>query len=290
VQPEFDPPTARRHFTVIASDYVTQVLMAEALKRVALLAPGLSFDVRPTHAAMAQDLDQGRVDLLVAPAHLTLPDHPQQLLFEDTYPRRRLRAERRAGRGHHGGAVRADGPCGLPGRTGHESVVRAVVRQPAWGQPPCQIPVHAVRGCGDANTGDAGTVTATLNGSPFFNYSGSFIAVVSFLEGRGVPVTLRPGPNYLAVSGSVGGCGTSDCRQRVVELGRREVGNLRYRAGSVPTSLSRTRRPLLSGTDQQPAAGQRSGCFASDEQGQCRAVGFRKPHEASGRIGGEAWV
>ncbi|MDP9995174.1 RHS repeat-associated protein [Variovorax boronicumulans] len=65
-------------------------------------------------------------------------------------------------------------------------------------------------GGGDATTGDAGTVTATLNGSAFFNYSGSFTAVVSFLEGRGVPVTLRPGPNYLAVSGSVGGCGASD--------------------------------------------------------------------------------
>lgn len=65
-------------------------------------------------------------------------------------------------------------------------------------------------GGGDATTGDAGTVTATLNGSAFFGYSGSFTAVVSFLEGRGVPVTLRPGPNYLAVSGSVGGCGASD--------------------------------------------------------------------------------
>lgn len=65
-------------------------------------------------------------------------------------------------------------------------------------------------GGGDATTGDAGTVTATLNGSSFFNYSGSFTAAVSFLQGRGVPVTLRPGPNYLAVSGSVGGCGASD--------------------------------------------------------------------------------
>lgn len=65
-------------------------------------------------------------------------------------------------------------------------------------------------GGGDATTGDAGTVTATLNGSAFFSHSGSFTAVVSFLEGRGVPVTLRPGPNYLAVSGSVGGCSASD--------------------------------------------------------------------------------
>jgi DNA-binding transcriptional LysR family regulator len=85
VQPEFDPATARRHFTIIASDYVTQVLMAEALRRMAGSAPGLSFDVRPTHAAMAQDLDQGRADLLVTPAHLTLADHPRQVLFEDTY-------------------------------------------------------------------------------------------------------------------------------------------------------------------------------------------------------------
>lgn len=85
VQPEFDPATARRHFTIIASDYVVQVLMAEALRRIAQMAPGLSFDVRPTHAAMAQDLDQGRVDLLITPAHLTLAEHPQELLFEDTY-------------------------------------------------------------------------------------------------------------------------------------------------------------------------------------------------------------
>ncbi|KTT27647.1 LysR family transcriptional regulator [Pseudacidovorax intermedius] len=85
VQPEFDPATARRHFTVIASDYVTQVLLAEALRRMAPAAPGLSFDVRPTHVGMAQDLDQGRVDLLVTPAHLALAEHPQQTLFDDTY-------------------------------------------------------------------------------------------------------------------------------------------------------------------------------------------------------------
>lgn len=65
-------------------------------------------------------------------------------------------------------------------------------------------------GGGDATTGDAGTVSATLNGTTFFSQSGSFTAVVSFLQSRGVPVTLRPGANYLAVSGSVGGCSASD--------------------------------------------------------------------------------
>ncbi|MFC5607948.1 LysR family transcriptional regulator [Variovorax soli] len=85
VKPEFEPATAQRHFRVIASDYVTQVLLAEVLRRIATMAPQLSFDVRPTHSGMGQDLDQGRVDLLVTPAHLTLPEHPQAVLFEDTY-------------------------------------------------------------------------------------------------------------------------------------------------------------------------------------------------------------
>ncbi|WP_236215592.1 DUF6531 domain-containing protein [Metapseudomonas otitidis] len=78
----------------------------------------------------------------------------------------------------------------------------ATVRSPT-------ITVYGVGGA-DAKEGDYGTVTATLNGSPFFNYSGSFTAAVSFLQGRGVGVTLRPGQNFLFVSGSVGGCSASD--------------------------------------------------------------------------------
>ncbi|MDM0107594.1 LysR family transcriptional regulator [Variovorax sp. J22R24] len=85
VKPEFEPTTARRHFRLIASDYVTQVLLAEVLRRIAQTAPHLSFDVRPTYSGMAQDLDQGRVDFLITPAHLTLAEHPQSVLFEDTY-------------------------------------------------------------------------------------------------------------------------------------------------------------------------------------------------------------
>lgn len=66
------------------------------------------------------------------------------------------------------------------------------------------------QGGASANEGDFGTVTATLNGAPFFNYSGSFTAAVTFLQGQGVGVTLRPGLNFLFVRGSVGGCSASD--------------------------------------------------------------------------------
>ena len=84
-QPEFDPATARRHLVIIASDYVTRVVLADVLRRVEALAPGLTFDVRPTSEGMMQELENGRVDFMVVPAHLALPDQPQQVLFEDTY-------------------------------------------------------------------------------------------------------------------------------------------------------------------------------------------------------------
>src|SRR4051812_37211025 len=84
VRPEFEPATAKRHFTIIASDYVSNVLLGEVLRRIAVAAPGLGFDIQPTSSGMEQDLDQGRVDFLVTPAHLTLSEHPQAVLFDDS--------------------------------------------------------------------------------------------------------------------------------------------------------------------------------------------------------------
>lgn len=74
------------------------------------------------------------------------------------------------------------------------------------------------QGGADAQHGDYGTVTAKLNGTTIFNHSGSFTAAVSFMESRGVPVTLRPGLNYFSVSGSVGGCGASDSMTVLYDL------------------------------------------------------------------------
>lgn len=85
VRPDFEPRTVQRHFVVIASDYVSNVLLSEVLRRIALLAPGLSFDIRPTVSGMAQELEQSRIDFLVTPAHLAVAGHPQMVLFDDTY-------------------------------------------------------------------------------------------------------------------------------------------------------------------------------------------------------------
>lgn len=90
-------------------------------------------------------------------------------------------------------------------------------------------------GSGDATTGDYGTVTATLNGTRFFTYSGSFTAVVSFFQSAGVGVTLRPGANYLHVAGSVGGCSASDSMTLYYDttslIPRKNKGTGAYRSG-----------------------------------------------------------
>lgn len=85
LQLDFDPATAQRRFVIIASDYVSEVLVGDVLRRVASQAPGLAFEVRPMAGSLGHELDNGHVDFLVTPAHLALPEHPQTLLFEDSY-------------------------------------------------------------------------------------------------------------------------------------------------------------------------------------------------------------
>jgi LysR family transcriptional regulator, nod-box dependent transcriptional activator len=85
IGPAFEPERTKRHFVVIASDYVSHVLLSEVLRQTVQVAPGLSFDIRPATNGMAQELERGRVDFLVTPAHLAVPGHPQTVLFDDTY-------------------------------------------------------------------------------------------------------------------------------------------------------------------------------------------------------------
>jgi DNA-binding transcriptional LysR family regulator len=84
-RPDFEPSQAQRHFVIIASDYVSRVLLADVLRRVSRVAPGLTFELRPSSPQMAQELEQGQADFLVTPAHLASADHPQAVLFDDTY-------------------------------------------------------------------------------------------------------------------------------------------------------------------------------------------------------------
>lgn len=67
VTPQFDPGTATGNFTVCASDYVTTVMLAEALERISKIAPQLMVDIRSPPKDVFELSERGSIDLLVMP-------------------------------------------------------------------------------------------------------------------------------------------------------------------------------------------------------------------------------
>ncbi|MFT4190628.1 MAG: LysR family transcriptional regulator [Comamonas sp.] len=83
-RPQFDPASSTRQFSVIASDYVVEVLMVGVLRELHRSAPGLTIEFRPPSAQAGQALENGEVDLLVSPVAGRL-NQPQATLFEDSF-------------------------------------------------------------------------------------------------------------------------------------------------------------------------------------------------------------
>jgi LysR family transcriptional regulator, nod-box dependent transcriptional activator len=84
-RPEFDPATTRRRFSIMASDYVISVLLADVLQRVHLEAPGVSIELRSPSKDSTVQLESGDLDLLVTPELFTAAGHACAPLYEDDY-------------------------------------------------------------------------------------------------------------------------------------------------------------------------------------------------------------
>ncbi len=87
-QPDFDPARDTRAFTVVASDYVTLILLRPLLERLYAEAPHVTVDVVPVSGTTETELDHAQVDLVVMPSELTTSDmrrFPSRLLFRDRY-------------------------------------------------------------------------------------------------------------------------------------------------------------------------------------------------------------
>jgi LysR family nod box-dependent transcriptional activator len=84
-RPTFDPATSARCFTIESSDYVISVLLADVVKRAAAVAPLMKFDLRARSPQTSEHLDRGEIDLLITPDFATVPGHPAEPLFEDTF-------------------------------------------------------------------------------------------------------------------------------------------------------------------------------------------------------------
>jgi LysR family transcriptional regulator, nod-box dependent transcriptional activator len=83
-KPQFDPTTAQRRFLVCASDYVTTVMLASAMRKIAALAPGVVIEIRSPSPQSFESLDRGSIDLMVMPQQYAQQvEHPRSAWFHD---------------------------------------------------------------------------------------------------------------------------------------------------------------------------------------------------------------
>lgn len=83
--PPFDPATSDRTIRIMASDYITEVLLASAMNDLQDQAPGMRFEVQSLNEALLESLERGAMDLLITIDYAISADHPSQILFEDDY-------------------------------------------------------------------------------------------------------------------------------------------------------------------------------------------------------------
>jgi DNA-binding transcriptional LysR family regulator len=83
----FDPLVDRHSFTIMASDYVTLILLRQLVAHLAAEAPLQRVNVVPVQSDFAEQLRKGQVDLLVLPTEVVGSRFvfPHRHLFNDRY-------------------------------------------------------------------------------------------------------------------------------------------------------------------------------------------------------------
>jgi LysR family nod box-dependent transcriptional activator len=86
-QPHFDAAVDARDFTVVASDYVTLILLRPLLERLYAEAPRVAVNVIPVGLATELELERAQVDLVIMPRELSpgMRRFPHRTLFTDHY-------------------------------------------------------------------------------------------------------------------------------------------------------------------------------------------------------------
>lgn len=84
-RPEFDPSTSDRTFTVMASDYVVDVILSSCLLEIHKIAPHMRIDIVSPGPGMLDRMEQGACDLFIMVEPYLLPGHPSEQLVEDRH-------------------------------------------------------------------------------------------------------------------------------------------------------------------------------------------------------------
>ncbi|ABG39381.1 transcriptional regulator, LysR family [Paraglaciecola sp. T6c] len=78
-----NPEHSERHFKIIASDYVIQVLLSHVVAEVAKLAPKVTFEFLTPFAHEMNILSKGGADMMVAPEAIILSNYSSASLISD---------------------------------------------------------------------------------------------------------------------------------------------------------------------------------------------------------------
>lgn len=84
-KPEESIAESKRHFRVMASDYLICVIFAEVIKEANREAPFVTFELVSPNDSPLEMLLHGEIDLMIAPEHYISTQHPSQLLFEEQH-------------------------------------------------------------------------------------------------------------------------------------------------------------------------------------------------------------
>ena len=69
VDPQFDPKTTRRDFTIAMSDYAAFIIMPKVLERLASIAPYISCNIEPLNEAVFARLASNEIEFSIASDH-----------------------------------------------------------------------------------------------------------------------------------------------------------------------------------------------------------------------------
>lgn len=84
-QPRFDHAHSDRLFRLLVSDYTAMTLIPHLQELVYAQAPQVRIELRQQVTQPHRVLERGDVDLLIIPQEFVASDHPQQVLFEETF-------------------------------------------------------------------------------------------------------------------------------------------------------------------------------------------------------------
>jgi LysR family nod box-dependent transcriptional activator len=84
-KPVFNVGLSKRHFRIMASDYLINVLLADVIHRISGEAPHVTFELMSPGETALEMLMRGEIDLMIAPEQHINAEHPSQLLFEEQH-------------------------------------------------------------------------------------------------------------------------------------------------------------------------------------------------------------